>query len=212
VAALRGVRAQLGTWEPPVVPALQPPVSTPQPWWRTIPAWAQVAAALLFVGVSATIANLDVRYDRNGFSLNTGWSTRPSASSLPVRSDESGRSGGAPWRSDLTALQQQLEMEFRASQASAGSVAAPAQTTRAASPDTETLRRVRVLLDESEKRQQRELALRVAEVLRDVNAQRQADLVKIDRSLGVVSTNAGVDVMKSRRELMDYIQRVSLRQ
>ena len=45
------------------------------------------------------------------------------------------------------------------------------------------MRRVRALLEESEKRQQRELALRVAEVLRDVNAQRQADLMKIDRSL-----------------------------
>ena len=60
------------------------------------------------------------------------------------------------------------------------------------------LRRVRALVDESEQRQQRELALRVAEVLRDVNAQRQADLVKIDRSLGVVQNNLGVEVMKQR--------------
>ena len=61
------------------------------------------------------------------------------------------------------------------------------------------MRRVRALVDESEKRQQRELALRVAEVLRDVNAQRQADLVKIDRSLGAVQNNLGVEVMKQRQ-------------
>jgi hypothetical protein len=60
---------------------------------------------------------------------------------------------------------------------------------------------VRALLDESERRQQRELALRVAEVLRDVSTQRQADLVKIDRSLGAVQNNLGVEVMKQRQSL-----------
>jgi hypothetical protein len=73
------------------------------------------------------------------------------------------------------------------------------------------LRRVRALLDESEKRQQRELALRVAEVVRDVNAQRQADLVKIDRSLGVVQNNLGVEVMKQRQSL-NLLYRASQRQ
>ena len=35
------------------------------------------------------------------------------------------------------------------------------------------------LVEESERKQQRELALRVAQVIREVNAQREADLVKI---------------------------------
>ena len=39
-----------------------------------MPAWAQVAAALFVLGVSATIANLDVRYDRSGLTIRTGWS------------------------------------------------------------------------------------------------------------------------------------------
>jgi hypothetical protein len=73
------------------------------------------------------------------------------------------------------------------------------------------LRRVRALVDESEQRQQRELALRVADVIRDVESQRRADLVKIERSLGAIQSNTGVEVMK-QRELLNYLVRVSQRQ
>ena len=81
----------------------------------------------------------------------------------------------------------------------------------ATTADADTLKRVRSLLDESEKRQQRELALRVAEVLRDVNAQRQADLVKIDRSLGQMNNDLGVQVLQQRQSL-NYLMRVNQRQ
>jgi hypothetical protein len=70
---------------------------------------------------------------------------------------------------------------------------------------------VRALLDESEKRQQRELALRVAEVLRDVNAQRQADLVKIDRNLGQMENTLGVQVLQQRQQV-NYLMRANQRQ
>src|SRR5258708_26587008 len=57
LAGLRAVRTQLARWEPPAVASLQSPVPSPgrQSWWRSIPAWAEVAAALLFLGVSAGI-------------------------------------------------------------------------------------------------------------------------------------------------------------
>ena len=73
---------------------------------------------------------------------------------------------------------------------------------------------MRALVEESEKRQQRELALRIAELLRDVNAQRQADLVKIDRTLGAVQNNVGIEVMKTRQQInqMDLMYRASQRQ
>src|SRR3954463_10571361 len=69
VAALRGVRAQLAHWAPPEIHNTQLTITKAQSapggpqWWRQVPAWAQVAAALLFLGISAGIANLDVRYD-----------------------------------------------------------------------------------------------------------------------------------------------------
>ncbi len=253
VAALRGVRAQLARWSPPEPtfalgnPQSPNPQFNPQSairnsqWWREIPAWAQVAAALLFLGASAGIANLDVRYDRNGLIVRTGWSPRAGGSDAAGNVAKAGKpdvsetlelvpgtnrvappagmvsaSGmtqgagdvvqslvvadqSAPWRADLAALERQLKIELRATQASS-----TAQTIRTASTTDADVSRVRVLLQESEKRQQRELALRIAELLRDVNAQRQADLVKIDRTLGVVTNNVGVEVMKNRQQ-MDQI-------
>jgi hypothetical protein len=218
VAALRGVRTQLARWSPPEPINLQVGIGNSQSaWWRQIPAWAQVAAAMLFLGVSAGIANLDVRYDQNGLSVKTGWSGRSGGSS---KSGASGRSeeaqagpANAPWKADLTALESQLQKEIRAASASGLQV----RTVSAGSPasDADVTRRVRALLEESEKRQQRELALRIAELLRDVNAQRQADLVKIDRTLGVVQNNVGIEVMKNRQQIntqMDLLYRASQKQ
>jgi hypothetical protein len=107
-----------------------------------------------------------------------------------------------------------LKNEIRAVQTA--SATSPAATVRNASTttDADLARRVRALVEESEKRQQRELALRIAELVRDVNAQRQADLVRIDRTLGVVQNNVGIEVMKTRQQMnqMDLIYRASQRQ
>jgi hypothetical protein len=216
VAGLRAVRTQLARWEPPALTSLQSPVpgTSRPPWWQAVPAWAQVAAALLFLGVSAGIANLDVRYDQNGLNITTGW-LKPAAPKLVTAQPSEGRttlvtdqSTAAPWRADLAALERQLRTELRASQASSPAV----QAVRAASSsDAETLRRVRGLLDESEKRQQRELALRIAEVVRDVDTQRKADLRNIDHTLGLVRNDLGVEVMKQRQSL-NLLYRASQRQ
>ncbi|PYR26756.1 MAG: hypothetical protein DMF92_17780 [Acidobacteria bacterium] len=79
---LNGVRAQLEQWAPPDPLRALTRRSAPQGGprarvWTTLaemPAWAQVAAALVFLGVSAGLANLDVRYDREGLTVRTGWS------------------------------------------------------------------------------------------------------------------------------------------
>ncbi len=220
LAELEEVRAQIGHWNPPrFASMLESGAGSGAPWWRQVPAWAQVAAALLFLGVAAGIANLDVRYDQSGLSVRTGWSQPPravaqTASALAVSPSAAARdlstlnppTGDAPWRTDLAALERQLRTEFRGRDA----IAQPAR----ASVDADTLRRVRALIDESEKRQQRELALRLAEAIRDVNAQRQADLVRVDRALGSMQNNLGVQVLKNRQQMqqMDFLIRTSQRQ
>ena len=70
---------------------------------------------------------------------------------------------------------------------------------------------MRQLVQESERRQQRELALRVAEVARDLQGQRQADLVKIDRSLGLIQNRTGMEVMR-QQQLLNNLLRVSQKQ
>jgi hypothetical protein len=87
-------------------------------------------------------------------------------------------------------------------------VAAPA-VPRAVALDPDTMRRMKALVEESERRQQREIALRVAEVTQNVNAQRQADLRKIDQNLGMVQDRTGVLVLQNRQMLNNFIQRVS---
>jgi len=230
VAALRGVRAQLARWSPPEAVfsthAGQSGIGQPKPAvpsWRTIPAWAQVAAALLFLGVSAGIANLDIQYNQGGLTVRTGWSARAggsSASTVAVaeRRVPSGEASveptkNAPWRADIAALERQLKSEIHAVQASPAA-GATVRTVSAPSSDADVTRRVRAIVEESEKRQQRELALRLAELARDVTAQRQADMVKIDRTLGLVQNNVGIEVMRTREKMnqMDLIYRASQRQ
>jgi hypothetical protein len=110
----------------------------------------------------------------------------------------------APWRADLAALERQLRTEFHAVPARAVPVAGGIS-------DADLQRRVGAVLEEWERRQQRELALRVAEVLKDVNAQRQADLVKIDRSLGFIQSSTYGEQMK-QREVVNYLLKVSQKQ
>jgi len=204
LAAFEGVRVSLGRWSPPEPVGLigrQSPVGSRQSWWREIPAWAQVAAAMLCLGVGAAIANLNVRYDTDGLQVRTGWST---AAPAPVAESRQPIAGAlrdeAPWRAELTALEQRLRADLRQPPATAATAASPAGAL-----DNEALRRVRALVDESERRQQRELALRLAEAVREVNAQRQADLVRIDRNIGAMQNNTGREMLRQRNEMLNYV-------
>jgi anti-sigma factor RsiW len=216
---LQGVREDLAQWSPPVLangvvvnvnePIGNAGVTRFQPavrhsWWREIPAWAQVAAAMLFLGVAAGIANLDVRYDAQGLSVRTGWS-KP----LAGATNNSGQAAGAvqapalaqtsPWRADLTALEQQLRTEMRAAN---GPAAVPVATdARSGLTDAEVMRRVRSLIEASEKRQQNELALRTVEMMNSVRAQRNADLMKIDAALGTIQDKTDSRLLKQNATL-----------
>jgi hypothetical protein len=106
----------------------------------------------------------------------------------------------APWNADLAAVEARLRADLRES-------AAPLQpaTADAAGASPEALRRVRALVEESERRQQRELALRLAEAMREMNAQRQADLIRIDRNIGLVQNTTGREMMRQRSEMLNYL-------
>jgi hypothetical protein len=69
----------------------------------------------------------------------------------------------------------------------------------------EALRRMRTLVEESERRQQRELALRLGEAMREVSVQRQEDLVRIDRNIGAMQSNTGREMLRQRSDLLNYV-------
>ena len=229
LAELDAVRAHLGRWSPPeprVLSFVTSPVDARQTagpsqesrglWAQVaaIPAWAQAVAALLLLGVAAGAANLHVTYDRAGLSVSTGWmpASAPADAGAEARqvqaaeTEASARPGEAPWRSDLVTLEQQLRTELRATTARSASARAEADAATSArvantSNADDVVRRVRTLIEESERKQQRELALRVAEMARDSQAQRQADFAQINRSLGFIQANTGQEMMRNRQRL-----------
>jgi hypothetical protein len=211
LAALGGVRAGLAKWSPPEpgrVLSFGAAAARPRAGGlarlREMPVWAQAAAAVILIAVSARVANVEVRYDSSGVAVRTGlWGSaaapQPAAQSV---------AGNASWRADLTALEQQLRTEFQgADTATAARLAAYDGDAR----DAEILRRVRVLIDETERRQRNELALRVAEIAREMQVQRAADLQKIQYSLGVIENTTGVAMARQRQLLNNLAVRVSQR-
>jgi len=75
---------------------------------------------------------------------------------------------------------------------------APAVQTPAAGAisEAELMRRVRTMIETSEKRQQNELALRTVELMNSVRAQRNADLIKIDTALGALQDKTDSRLLK----------------
>ena len=70
---------------------------------------------------------------------------------------------------------------------------------------------MRTLIDESEQRQQRELALRTAQIVSDFDSQRRVDLTQIQRSFGQIEGLTGAEV-REQREMLNYLMRVSQQQ
>ena len=199
MASLRGIRRELARWSVPepsggFTPGVAPAPGQ-MPIWRklqSVPVWAQTAAAMLVLGATAGLANLNVRYDDNGITIRTGWS-RPApavATTTPAPAPAS--------RADLEALAAQLRSEFEAGRAQPQPVAADVDAAR-----------VQTLIAESERRQDREMALRFAELARDMQVQRRGDLEKIQYSLGIMESNLGVmqnlgvEVMRQREMIND---------
>jgi len=138
-----------------------------------------------------------------------------SATYRPEVTAATGASGGAVplpavTQADLAGLAQQLRAEL---QTTAAAVAVD-NSARSLSKEEEDaiVRRVRALVRDSEQRQKRELALRVAEVAQDTQAQRQSDLVRIDRTLGLLQSTTGTAVRRQEQLLNSLAVKVSQRQ
>lgn len=206
LAELQSVRSTLAQWATPESSrvSLQSPVASlqsspgPRAWWHSVPVWAQVAAAMLVLGVSASIANLDIRYDRNGLNVTTGWSkpAAPVAQAVPAATTD------APWRAEIAALQTELRSGMRAQAATvaAASTLRPASASGAMS-DEEFGRRVRVMLNDSEKKQQKELAVQLVQLQKDFYAQRQADLRRNNQLFRDVMSTYGDEIVKQQRQI-----------
>ena len=70
------------------------------------------------------------------------------------------------------------------------------------------LKRVQALIDQSESRQQRELALRLQDVVHDFDTQRQADMRRVNQNFGQLEDQTSQEVARNR-ELVNSLVKVS---
>ena len=219
VETLGATRIQLAAWAPPdarlgfrVVsdaPSFDSarnttdtpaPVVRPSRWWaQPIPAWAQVAAAGLIFA-----AGLSLGVWRGTAPASTAALTTAAAAPATVAGTRTAAVAGAASADDLAALEQRLRAEMTLMR-----TAAPAGRAVATSvSEAQILERVRALIDESEQRQQRELALRVTQVVRDFDSQRRVDLNNVRSIVGQVEGTTGAEIARQQQTLQ-YLMRVS---
>jgi hypothetical protein len=212
LSALRGLRAGLAEWAPPQPDFDVRMVRERRPTWRTwwTPAFGVAAAAVLVLAVASALAHVEVTHDSNGFTVRTGWGTAtpdggPAAASA-------GRT--APQRAELEAQFAAVERRLSSLEVAAqqpSSVRAVSTDTPVRMSDAEIMRRVRDLLAQSESKQQQELAVRISQLLRDVNAQRTADLTRIQQGLGRIDAMTTAEAAQ-HRELVNYVMTASRQQ
>lgn len=211
VLELQSVRGMLADWTPPPVKlgfrivqddidgaAVRPRA----PWWKPaagrMPVWAQAAAAVVLFAAGMAVSQLDVRYGDGAFTVRSR-SAAPvaEASVMGPMAPVSARSNNialAPESSsnpNFRAIEQQLRADLGG---------------RADANDI--LRRVKALIDQSEERQQRQLALRLADVVRDFDTQRRADLIQVQQNFGQLEGQTG-EAVAHNRELLNYLVRTS---
>lgn len=214
VAAARGPRLATVTSSPPVGSAAAAQSRAPL---AALPAWARVAAAVLCVGVGAGAANLRINYSPDGVTVRTGWLDAPSAAVVTSPSTAptalaSDRAPSAPWQADLVALEARMRTEMRDRTTPAPEVAtASIGHADQATHDADLLRQVRTLIQRSEQRQETEMAMRVKTLMNDVQAQRQADMLRINRTIGTVQNNTGMEVLRQGQMLRSLAVQVSQR-
>jgi hypothetical protein len=218
---LSDVRSSLSAWEAPPMPVHVRVVTEAAPAPRRIRprGWLALplaAAAVLVLAAAAALANLEIQYGQQGLVVRTGWSSGPATTAVPSAAPTSGATTAAlpvaapattPWRGDLKALEERLRQEILSARRTVEPSTAPVAVASRGS-DADLLKRVQQIVDESELRQQRNLALRMAEVSRDFSLQRQADLVQIQQGFGRLEGRTEAEAAK-QRELMQYIMRVS---
>jgi hypothetical protein len=211
---LQGMRHDLASWVPPepdlgfVIMQKPAAVLRPNRWGRlsSMPAWAQAAAAVLVLGVGASIANLQIRYGSDGLTVQTGWMAPAVATTSPATAGGGRVTTDESWRPALAALEERLRRDLvpsRASQADALAARASDATDAAA-----LMRRVEALVYASEQRQRDEMGLRLTQVQRDWAIQRRGDMERVEQRLGSLQ---GRTIMNAagQQEMMNLLRRVS---
>jgi hypothetical protein len=212
IAGLRVTRTHLASWQPPA-PDLgfevtrSRVITMPRPF-RPSPAWGFAAAAVLVLAVASAIANLEIRTGSEGLVIRTGW-LRVAPAAVP---EPTPVMVASPASSSVEAIERRIA-ELETSLAALDAREADAAALRAAADggtqlsDAELLRRVQRVVRDSETRQQRELATRIAQVAREIDALHRADLVRLQQTFAQTQRLTDAEVLQ-QREMMNQVYRL----
>ena len=145
--------------------------------------WLQAAAAVLLFAAGMAVSQFHVDYADGRVVVSTGAAT-PAPNTRGASITLQPENMNPPERRIDPA-------EFDSRRVAAVDANAPAVDME------QLLQRVRAMIDQSEQRQQRELALRLSQVSREVDTQHQADLLKIQQDFG------------QQQEALEYLVRTS---
>ena len=207
LAALGDTREVLSGWSPPptelgltlsssdALPVAAATIPVPSvtaavaqvPWWRqSTPVWMQaVAASMVFAA---------------GMAMGTGRGAAPVASNSVA---EAGQPAATPPKAESVSRRELADLEQRLRTELARPAPAPVQTASRAD-DEALMKRIHSLLTESEERQRSELALRTAQVLRDMEIQRKVDMATVQQNIGQIQGTTGAE-LKQQRELYNML-------
>ena len=212
VKELRSTRTMLTSWAPPA-PALDlqvvrgaRPAARRAGYWTVSPGWGLAAAALLVLSVASAVSNIEVKYGSDGVTLRTGIARAESSAPtvpVPARVEVAADGGDSSLRQEVQAIGERLQA------LEAGIATQPAAAARPSAPSgtADALRAARQLIAESESRQEQELARRISQVLRDVEAARRVDLDRTQRALAEVQGLTDTTLIR-QREMENHFFRV----
>lgn len=218
IASLGDTRDVLSAWSPPQtelgltlsasdslpvsspspapVPSVAMAVAGDVPWWRqSTPVWMQaVAATMVFAA---------------GMAIGTGRGVSPSSSGTTASATPTAAPAVGVSKSELAALEERLRGELTRLSAAAAPVQ-PVPTPVRNTDDEAMTKRFRAMLSESEERQRSELALRTAQVLRDIEIQRQVDVATLRNDIGKIQGATGAELRRQQDLTNQLINRVGL--
>jgi Putative zinc-finger len=188
VGELRQTRQHLAAWAPPEPEfnfrIVREAPAVPRRRFAFIPQWGLAAAAsLLVLAGAAAIANVEIRRDRDGFVVRTGWAKAPAATdavagqSAPAAAMVPAAASAAA-SEQLNATVKTLERRLaELEQAQTNEMAKVSSMIRGgiSAPD------LRKILAESESRQRAELAMRIAQVWNDFSLARVSDFERVQQ-------------------------------
>lgn len=211
VEGLRGTRQHLARWAPPepdlgfqIVRSAKPAPVLTSSRWRVSRVWGLAAAALLVLGVSASLSNLQITVGSGEVTIRTGSGAGVQRAAAAI---DLAPAVPSPEVARLEARVAELEKQLSAP----GPVLASAHASSGARmSDAEILKVVRQLIATSEQRQEGVLARQILQVSRDTETARRADLARVSQGLLQIQSTAE-QASHRQRQLEDFVVRTGLR-